>query len=268
MELNPPSEAEIQSWWAEWRHQYQGMTMCTYILHIRRERGDLPEDSYLGHAALLRDYPAGWPGSANDPAAEADRQRVLGLGQSRHRYATEGTPPGNRPAEEWTAHTAHHTYDVVRPEQETAIPAATQGGAARERAQQQDPPRTMLAGGHLSIMIDLGSCINLMGINTKARWDAILQQYGLSSTTTARPLLRVNGVGAGFAPCTKQGTFPIAPRYNNSAHLDEYSANLAEGCGANLPALWGLVSLENKRAIITLEKVSRTSYYRETKLTD
>ncbi|CAK0841888.1 unnamed protein product [Prorocentrum cordatum] len=69
---------------------------------------------------------------------------------------------------------------------------------------------------------------------------------------TLSKTLYINGVGEGAAICRKMGNFKIGVQYANEAspRIEEYASNIAEGSGANLPAIWGLGAMEARDTII------------------
>eukprot|EP00959_Pyramimonas_sp_CCMP1952_P202791 4241275-Pyramimonas_sp.AAC.1 len=51
------------------------------------------------------------------------------------------------------------------------------------------------------------------------------------------------------------GNFKIGVQYANEAspRIEEHASNIAEGSGANLPAIWGLGAMEARDTIIVLK---------------
>ncbi|CAK0803800.1 unnamed protein product, partial [Prorocentrum cordatum] len=72
---------------------------------------------------------------------------------------------------------------------------------------------------------------------------------------TLSKTLYIDGVGEGAAICRKMGNFKIGVQYANEAspRIEEYASNIAEGSGANLPAIWGLGAMEARDTIIVLK---------------
>ena len=59
----------------------------------------------------------------------------------------------------------------------------------------------------------------------------------------------------GGPPCDQQALIPIAVRFQDrDATAETYKANVANGCGANLPAIWGSVSMQEQDAVLLLRK--------------
>ena len=123
----------------------------------------------------------------------------------------------------------------------------------------QKRSRTFLPNGN-SMLVDLGSRINLVGRETLEDFVAVATEHGMKSVLKkrVRPLL-VNGVGAGSAPCNQVLEVPIAVKYGNSpkAQVMTYHANVAEGCGSKLPAILGLDSMTEKDAVLILRNGKR-----------
>ena len=70
-----------------------------------------------------------------------------------------------------------------------------------------------------------------------------------------RHRLNVNGVGSGSAPCDDEAFLPIAIKFEDEkAKMDTYRTNIATGCGTNLPAILGSISMQEKDAVIILRK--------------
>ena len=109
-----------------------------------------------------------------------------------------------------------------------------------------------------SMLVDLGSLINVVGANTAKDFKNTARKAGYETTVEKRSnRLNVNGVGKGSAPCDTQGTFPIAVQYKEQpTQLDSYKANIAEGSGANLPAILGSRSMQDKDAVLLLRQGS------------
>eukprot|EP00959_Pyramimonas_sp_CCMP1952_P230898 4826803-Pyramimonas_sp.AAC.1 len=58
----------------------------------------------------------------------------------------------------------------------------------------------------------------------------------------------------GPAPSDTAGTFSIACEHQGSTQIDSYKTNAVSGCGKDLRAILGLDSMQDKRAIIVLER--------------
>ena len=114
--------------------------------------------------------------------------------------------------------------------------------------------KTKLPDGRLSLLVDLGSRINIIGKNTAEDFKRCAESNGHEAKLTARQSrLNVNGVGAGSAPCDTQILLPIAVKFEESpATLDNYTANVAEGSGSDLPGILGSKSMQDKDAVLIL----------------
>ena len=141
-----------------------------------------------------------------------------------------------------------YTGETWQPSSSTNAPAE-----ATYTYQQSGTSRTKLAGRN-SLLVDLGSLINVCGVNTARELQAAAQKAGYEVNYEKRPhWLNVNGVGKGSAPCDRQGTFPIAVQYKDQpTQLDSYKGNIADGSGANLPAIMGFKSMQDKDAVLLL----------------
>ena len=120
--------------------------------------------------------------------------------------------------------------------------------------------KTRLVGNRPSLLFDPGSKINIVGENT-----ALIELDRSSRLATGnvsqradRNRLKVNGVGEGSAPCDTTGVFPIACSYGGKVQEDTYAANIAGGCGADLPAILGLDSIQSKKSIVLFEQGHET----------
>lgn len=116
--------------------------------------------------------------------------------------------------------------------------------------------KTKLPDGRLSTLVDLGSRINIIGQNTEREFALEAEKYGHSTTyETRKHRLNVNGVGSGSAPCDTQAILPIAVRFEDEpATLHEFKTNVATGSGADLPAIFGSISMQEKDSVIILRQ--------------
>ena len=110
------------------------------------------------------------------------------------------------------------------------------------------------------MLFDPGSKINIVGENTAlCELDRSSRlATGNVSRRANRNRLKVNGVGEGSAPCDTTGVFPIACSYDGKVQEDTYAANIAGGCGADLPAILGLDSIQSKKSIVLFEQGHET----------
>ena len=134
--------------------------------------------------------------------------------------------------------------------------APTRADIETSWAQFKTQSRTKLPGGKLSMLVDLGSRINIIGCNTERDFSLEAEKHGLKTTYERRKhQLNVNGVGAGSAPCNEVASIPIAVAYEETpGRLDEYRTNIATGSGADLPAILGSASMQEKDSVIVLRK--------------
>ena len=96
-----------------------------------------------------------------------------------------------------------------------------------------------------SMLADLGSRINLIGRNTLEKFINNARQYGhkVEMKQRERPI-KVHGVGKGAAVCTQQATIPVAVKYQDRPpQVHPFIANVADGHGADLPAILGKDSM-------------------------
>ena len=106
------------------------------------------------------------------------------------------------------------------------------------------------------MLVDLGSRINVIGANTEKEFALKAELHGYASTySTRKHRLFINGVGSGAAPCVEEVETPIAVHVEGQpGTLDVFKANIATGCGENLPAILGSISMAEKDAVILLRK--------------
>ena len=116
--------------------------------------------------------------------------------------------------------------------------------------------RTKLPNGKHSILVDIGSRLNIVGRKTAHAMSATAARHGHKTKYTKRTsTLRIDGVGAGSAPSTEKVTIPIGVKYQDRpAMLSEYKANIITGSGEDLPALLGLLAMQENDAVIILRK--------------
>ena len=116
--------------------------------------------------------------------------------------------------------------------------------------------KTKLPDGKLSMLVDLGSRINIIGENTEREFSLEAERHGHTTVYEKRKhRLNVNGVGSGSAPCDEEARLPIAVKFEDkAATMDEFKANIAKGSGVDLPAILGSQSMQDKDAVIPLRK--------------
>ena len=77
--------------------------------------------------------------------------------------------------------------------------------------------RTKLPNGRLSLLVDLGSRINIIGCNTEREFALEGERHGHKTTYESRKhRLNVNGVGEGSAPCDEEANIPIAVQFQDN----------------------------------------------------
>ena len=65
--------------------------------------------------------------------------------------------------------------------------------------------------------------------------------------------LHVLGVGSGSATCDQEAVIPIAVKFQDEAATKEsFRANIADGVGADLPAILGATSKRDKDSVLIL----------------
>ena len=139
-------------------------------------------------------------------------------------------------------------------------PFTTSESAERQDALLGEPKRSSTKLPHNnSILVDIGSRINLIGRNTAQEFITAAETNGCKATTVAKqkPLF-VHGVGAGSAQCSETLQSQIAVQYTgDKPQVANYDANIADGCGADLPAIFGLDSMTKGDAVILLREGKR-----------
>eukprot|EP00959_Pyramimonas_sp_CCMP1952_P370806 7765947-Pyramimonas_sp.AAC.1 len=119
-----------------------------------------------------------------------------------------------------------------------------------------------MVGGTLTILLDIGSNINITGLKTAQTFERVSRPHGhdIKRLNLTRRL-HVSGVGHGAAICDNSLYCKIACKERGDpagkpamARLDTYSANVAEGPGETLPVTLGPRSMSNIRTILILEQ--------------
>ena len=99
----------------------------------------------------------------------------------------------------------------------------------------------MLPNNH-SLLVDLGSWINIIGRNTLRKMKQTAEEHGEKVTFIPRQTrMNVNGVGSDAAVCDEEAVIPVAIKTIGATESgpDTYRTNVADGCGADLPAIMG-----------------------------
>jgi len=103
-----------------------------------------------------------------------------------------------------------------------------------------------------SILVDLGSQINIIGRNTLAEFAGTTEDVKMTRRDTR---LEVSGVGSDAAICDYTTELPIAVQFEESdPTLETFVTNVADGCGEDLPAILGSRSMQEKDAVLLLRK--------------
>ena len=95
-----------------------------------------------------------------------------------------------------------------------------------------------------------------MGEVTEREFADAGNKHGYETTYVPRTSrLYVNGIGAGAATCDYEAISPIAVKFDEQeATKETYKANITKGVGKNLPAIFGLDSMQEKDSVLVLRK--------------
>ncbi len=111
-----------------------------------------------------------------------------------------------------------------------------------------------LPNGRMSVMLDIGSVGNLAGSEWMVAMAKLCLQHGRRPTSLKRNKpLSVSGVGTGAQRCTYNCHVPCAVPTSHGKSVGGYlKGTFKAPCAPNssLPALMGLESIENSRALI------------------
>jgi hypothetical protein len=110
--------------------------------------------------------------------------------------------------------------------------------------------------GRNSLLVDLGSKINAMGRNTEKEFAQTAAEHGFQVKYVQRDRrLHINGVGSDSATCDYEAVVPIAIKFQEQDATHQiFSANIADGCGADLPAILGADSMREKDSVLILRQ--------------
>ena len=116
--------------------------------------------------------------------------------------------------------------------------------------------KTKLPNNRNSLLVDLGSRINLVGKLTEREMSLEAERNGHQTFYEKRKhTLHVNGVGKGSAPCNEKTILPIAvPCVDRKPCLESFKADIAEDCGEALPAILGSESMQDKDSVLLLRR--------------
>ena len=94
----------------------------------------------------------------------------------------------------------------------------------------------------------------MLGRNSTDDFVHAAQTAGMpTSSVPKQSRLHVNGVGSGSATCDQEAVIPIAVRFKDEAATKEsFRANIADGVGADLPAILGATSMREKDSVLIL----------------
>ena len=107
---------------------------------------------------------------------------------------------------------------------------------------------------HNSMLVDLGSRVNVIGRDTLEEFKTAATRHGLETQYVPRETrLHIHGVGANAAICDHEAILPIAVKYKDrDAQREKFRANIADGVGTKLPAILGSKSMQDKDSVIVL----------------
>jgi hypothetical protein len=110
---------------------------------------------------------------------------------------------------------------------------------------------TQLSNGQLSFIVDPGAWTNLVGAKLARALTERAIANGHRPKQEKMNTLSIQGVGNGSQACNWKLVSPIAvPHSDGHAHLHSIEAPIVEGTGEDLPGLYGLKSMEQRRAIL------------------
>ena len=123
--------------------------------------------------------------------------------------------------------------DEPKGETETAHLGSGYESADTHSYEASSGSRTELKGKK-SMLLDVGSKINVTGVNTVGELVKTAERFGYSSQIQKRKFrLNANGVGNGSAPCEEEAIIPIAVQYQDEpVKMDTFKTNIATGSGA------------------------------------
>jgi hypothetical protein len=110
--------------------------------------------------------------------------------------------------------------------------------------------------GRNSMLVDLGSKINAIGMHTEEEFARAAAEHGHEARYIQRKQrLHINGVGSDAATCDYEAEIPVAIKFDEQdATHQVFRANIAQGCGANLPAILGADSMREKDSVLILRQ--------------
>ena len=131
-----------------------------------------------------------------------------------------------------------------KPEEWLAHKREFQARQARQAYEAHRPKVHSKLAGRNSILADIGSRINIIGEETDREFRRQAEAKGLKVIYEDIPTLKVGGVGQGHTECYKKATYPVAIDFKNGGRkIHTFTANVATGHAARLPAIYGLESM-------------------------
>ena len=143
-------------------------------------------------------------------------------------------------------------------------------------------PATLVAGEN-TILMDIGSNVNIIGILTAQNFERTAARHGHAvRKSDIKPALFISGVGSGAAACDERGVFPIGVQYkrtpdaagnpakaghpaiklpnkktyenSDNPDLENFIAAIATGSGEGLPAIMGRRQMSEENGLLILTK--------------
>ena len=114
---------------------------------------------------------------------------------------------------------------------------------------------TQLPDGRMSVIVDVGAWLNLMGraLCRQQAQLAIAAGFMPEQWKMERPL-HIQGVGNGTQQCNWEIRLPIAAEdCNGDTHVHSFETPIVEGTGENIPGLLGLKSIREKKGVLETE---------------
>ena len=110
--------------------------------------------------------------------------------------------------------------------------------------------------GKSTMLVDLGSRVNVVGCNTEKVMSAAARTFGHNTKYNKKDqALLIRGVGDGHARCDVEASIPIAVQFAEQTTTKEvFQANVATGSGADLPAILGAASMQEKDGVLCLRE--------------
>jgi hypothetical protein len=193
-------------------------------------------------------------------AASVEAQEML---QARaRRFVNEARPSSQNGSVYSDAPSSdHQRLYTIEDQQSEAMRLPTGSETSEPRSGEQNETlqsssSIKLPDGRLSLVVDLGSRVNVIGVNTQEEFATKAFEAGIHTQYHFRQrTLNLTGVGNGSAPCNCEAVCPIAVEHIGKGHAhDEYKTNVVEEGGADLPAILGSQDMQDKDAVIILRQ--------------